>query len=132
MSISTIFYTIRQGFRNIFRNKWFSLASIATIAACLFLFGLFYTILMNFQHMVKSAEEGVSVTVFFDEDCEDSRIEEIGNLIEKRAEVSKVVFISADEAWEGFKADYLQGYTDGDGVADQEDRHRQKNSDDGQ
>ncbi len=113
MSISTIFYTIRQGFRNIFRNKWFSLASIATIAAFLFLFGLFYTILMNFQHMVKSAEEGVSVTVFFDEDCEDSRIEEIGNLIEKRPEVSKVVFISADEAWEGFKADYLQGYTDG-------------------
>ena len=113
MRISTIFYTIRQGFRNIFRNKWFSLASIATIAACLFLFGLFYTILMNFQHIVKSAEEGVSVTVFFDEDCADARIEEIGNLIEKRPEVSKVVFISADEAWEGFKADYLQGYTDG-------------------
>ena len=113
MRISTIFYTIRQGFRNIFRNKWFSLASIATIAACLFLFGLFYTILMNFQHIVKSAEEGVSVTVFFNEDCEDTRIEEIGNLIEKRPEVSKVVFISADEAWEGFKADYLQGYTDG-------------------
>ena len=113
MRISTIFYTIRQGFRNIFRNKWFSLASIATIAACLFLFGLFYTILMNFQHIVKSAEEGVSVTVFFDEDCADSRIEEIGNLIEKRPEVSKVVFISADEAWEGFKEEYLGEYADG-------------------
>ena len=35
MKISTLFYTIKQGFINIFRNKWFSLASIATIGACL-------------------------------------------------------------------------------------------------
>ena len=113
MQISTFFYTLRQGFRNIFRNKWFSLASIATIGACLFLFGLFYTILMNFQHIVKSAEEGVSVTVFFDEGIADSRIEEIGNLIDKRTEVSKKVFISADEAWNSFKDEYLGEYADG-------------------
>mgnify|MGYP006990338742 CR=1 FL=1 len=31
MRISTFFYTLKQGFRNIFRNKLFSLASIATI-----------------------------------------------------------------------------------------------------
>ena len=31
MKISTLFYTIKQGFVNIFRNKWYSLASIATI-----------------------------------------------------------------------------------------------------
>ena len=42
MRISTFFYTIKQGFRNIFRNKLFSLASIATITACLFMFGIFY------------------------------------------------------------------------------------------
>lgn len=65
MKISTLFYTIRQGFANIFRNKWYSLASIATISACLFLFGLFYAIVVNFQSIVMKAEEGVSVTVFF-------------------------------------------------------------------
>ena len=51
MRINTLFYTLRQGFRNIFRNKWFTLASIATISACLFLFGLFYAIVSNFQSM---------------------------------------------------------------------------------
>ena len=50
MKISTLFYTIRQGFRNMFRNKWFTLASIATIAACLFLFGLFYAVILNFSN----------------------------------------------------------------------------------
>ena len=44
MRISTLFYTIKQGFANIFRNKWYSIASIATISACLFLFGIFYAI----------------------------------------------------------------------------------------
>lgn len=113
MRISTFFYTLKQGIFNIFRNKWFSLASVATISACLFLFGLFYAIVGNFQYIVKSAEEGVCVTVFFDEDLSDVRIQDIGSMIEKRAEVSKVEFISADEAWESFKGDYLGEYSDG-------------------
>lgn len=97
MKISTLFYTIKQGFANIFRNKWYSLASIATISACLFLFGLFYCIVANFQNILKTAEEGVSVTVFFHSDmdnCEshvdgqipsEQRLEEIGQEIAKRA-----------------------------------------------
>ncbi len=113
MRISTLFYTLRQGFRNLFRNKWFTLASIATISACLFLFGLFYAIVTNFQHIVKTAEEGVSVTVFFDEGIDDSRIQEIGDLIQKRPEVSAINFISAEEAWETFSEQYLGEYKDG-------------------
>lgn len=113
MRISTFFYTIKQGFVNIFRNKWFSLASIATIGACLFLFGLFYSILMNVQSIVKNAQEGVSVTVFFDKGISDERIQEIGSIIEKRPEVSYITFVSADEAWESFKEEYLGEYSDG-------------------
>lgn len=113
MRISTFFYTIKQGFVNIFRNKWFSLASIATIGACLFLFGMFYSVLANFQNIVKTAQEGVSVTVFFDEGISQEKIEEIGVLIDKRPEVSKKVFISADEAWNSFKDEYLGEYADG-------------------
>lgn len=113
MRISTFFYTIGQGFRNIVRNKWFSLASIATIGACLFLFGLFYAILTNFQHIVKTAEEGVSVTVFFNEGTSDTRIAEIGDMLARRVEVSDVIFISAEEAWDSFKDDYLGEYSDG-------------------
>lgn len=126
MKISTLFYTIKQGFANIFRNKWYSLASIATISACLFLFGLFYSIVANFQNILKTAEEGVSVTVFFHsemDNCEshtdgqipsEQRIEEIGQEIAKRAEVSEVQFKSADEAWATFGPDYFgEDYADG-------------------
>ena len=67
MRISTLLYTIKQGLKNIFRNKVFSLATVATIAACVFLFSLFYSVIVNFQNMVMKAQAGVAVTVFFDE-----------------------------------------------------------------
>ena len=67
MRISSIGYTVKRGFRNIWRNKMFSLASIATMSACIFLFGLFFSIVTNFQAMVKEAESGVAITVFFNE-----------------------------------------------------------------
>lgn len=113
MRISSLFYTLWQGIKNIFRNKWFSLASIATISACLFLFGIFYAILANFQNIVKTAEEGVCVVVFFDEDITDKRIEDIGEMIRKRPEVAQIDYVSADQAWETFKADYLGEYSEG-------------------
>ena len=114
MKIRTIVYTIKQGFVNIFRNKWYSLASVATIAACLFLFGLFYVILANFENVLKTAEEGVSVTVFFWEGTTDQRIEEIGQQIAKRSEVADVVFQSDDDVWAAFGPDYFgEDYAEG-------------------
>ena len=63
MRISTFGYVGKQGVKNIWRNKMFSLASIATMSACIFLFGLFFSIIVNFQHIIKTAEEGVAITV---------------------------------------------------------------------
>ena len=109
MKISTCVYNVGQGMKNVWRNKMFSLASIATMSACIFLFGIFYSLGANFQSMVKTAEEGVAVTVFFDEGITDERIEEIGEEIGKRAEVASYNFVSADEAWETFQEEYFDG-----------------------
>ena len=113
MRISTFFYTIKQGFRNIFRNKLFSLASIATITACLFMFGIFYSVVVNLQSMVQNAEEGVCVTAFFEAGTDDLTMQEIGQKIAGRMEVSDVEYISADQAWEDWKADYPPEYAEG-------------------
>lgn len=113
MKISSLFYTFTQGVKNVFRNKLFTLASLATIGACLFLFGILYSVLMNFTHIIKTAESGVSVTVFFDEGLDEASIQSIGALIEQSPEVDHIVYVSAEEAWESFKADYLGEYADG-------------------
>ena len=114
MRISTFFYTLKQCIINIFRNKWFSLASVATISACLFLFGLFYAVIANFQSIVKTAEEGVSVTIFFQPGTTEDQMKEIGDKIEAREEVSKVEFTSADEAWDYYRANWIpEEFSDG-------------------
>ena len=109
MRINTFFYSIKQGIKNIWRNKMFSLASIATMAACIFMFGLFYIIITNFTSTVHSIEKGVSVTVFFDKGLDDTDIQAIGDKIGKRAEVRKMEYVSAEEAWKEYKKVYFQG-----------------------
>ena len=107
MRISTFGYVGKQGVKNIWRNKMFSLASIATMSACIFLFGLFFSILVNFQYIIKSAEEGVAITVFFNDDATEEQKKEIGEQLESRDDVSEVMYVSADDAWAEFQKEYF-------------------------
>ncbi len=107
MKVSTLGYSCGQGIKNIKRNKLFSLASIGTITACVFLIGLFYIILANFQYLVKEAEESVCVTVFFNEGTDDGRINEIGEILKQRSEVTKIEYTSGEEAWKQYKTQYF-------------------------
>lgn len=58
--------------------------------------------------MVKSAEESVAITVFFEEGAEEATVRKIGEDISKRGEVSSIHFVSAEEAWESFKSVYFK------------------------
>lgn len=108
--ISIFHYSVKQGVKNIYRNRLFSLASIGTITACLFLFGIFYFIIANFQHIVKDAESSVGITIFFDERITEKQVGAIGEAIKKRDEVKEVVYTSAEEAWDTFKNKYYKSY----------------------
>jgi len=106
-NFSTFFYGVGQGLKNIFRNRVFSLASIATMAACLFLFGVFYSVIANFRSMISKAETRVGITVFFEEGSTDEKIAEIGEKIKLRAEVAEIKLTTAEEAWEEYKREKL-------------------------
>ena len=108
MKIRTLLYSFREGFRGIHRNRMFSLASVGTIAACLFIFGLFFFLVSNFENMMKSAEAGVGITVFFEDGLSDGEKKAIGSKIAARKEVRDVIYVSADEAWERYKKTSLK------------------------
>lgn len=123
--ISSFGYSLKQGLKNIGRNMLFSLASIATIAACIFLFCLFYAIVGNVRHSAEMAETTVGITVFFDEGLDESSILAIGDQIQAREEVERVTYTSAHEAWETFKTKYFEdmeelaaGFADDNPLAD--------------
>lgn len=107
MRISTFWYCLKQGVHNICRNVLFSLASIATISACIFLFCLFFSIMANVQYVVKNTESTVGITVFFVAEAGDDKIKKVGEEIKARPEVKEVKFTSAEEAWEEMKNDYF-------------------------
>ncbi len=110
--INLVGYCIVQGFKNLKRNRMFSLASVGTITACLFIFGIFCAILLNFQYIIDNAETSVGVTVFFDEGITDEAIKVIGENIRSRPEVIKCNYISAEEAWEKCKKEMFDGQQD--------------------
>ena len=111
MRISSILYSIRQGIKNIKRNLLFSLASIGTIVSCLFFFGIFYCVIVNFKSSMDELQNTVVISVFFDEGISEENIKLIGEQIRVREEVNTVSFISAEEAWENYaKAKFKDDY----------------------
>ena len=107
--MKTLGYGIKQGFKNIVQNKIFSLVAIGTIAICLFLLGLFYALLSNFQHMMYNVESNVGLTVFFDSGIEPEKIDSLGEQIRKLDGVETVDYISPTEAWKKFQKEMYQG-----------------------
>ena len=108
MRISTIGYCLKQGIKNIWRNKMFSLASIATMSICIFLFGIFFAVVQNFQSIVQSAEEAVTMIVYSEVGTTQEVMDAAGAEIEARDGVASVKFVTADEAWDEFKGIYFE------------------------
>jgi cell division transport system permease protein len=125
MKISTWAYSVKQGMVNVKRNKLFSLASVATIAICIFLIGLFYSVVINFNYMVDSLESKLSITTFFEQGLTEDKIEDLKEKISKRVEVSKIEYTSSQKAWEDYKSKYFkdnpelaEGFKDDNPLAD--------------
>lgn len=107
MRLNSFGYVIKQGFKNIWHNLMFSLASVATMIACIFLFGMFVAVLMNLDSVVKNVEQEVGVTVLFEDGLPQEQIDIIGQQIWQYEGVVSVEFTSADEAWEEFQKEYF-------------------------
>ncbi|MBO4669580.1 MAG: permease-like cell division protein FtsX [Lachnospiraceae bacterium] len=105
--MDSFFYNIGQGFKNIRRNRMFSIASVLTMTTCLFLFGVMYFIVTNLRYMIREAEANVGITVFFNDGTTEQEMLEIRNQIEAKQGVKLVKYVSGDQAWEEFKELYL-------------------------
>ena len=116
MRPSTIWYILKQGVINIRRNWMFSVASVLTMTACIFLFGIFYSLIVNVNYMAKKTEEKIPIAVFFEEGTTQEELDEVEKRIRERPEVEEVVFVSGDEGLEN----YLDNmYPDGDEMTEE-------------
>lgn len=105
--MDSFWYSVGQGFKNIRRNKMFSIASVLTMTTCLFLFGVMFFLVKNLNFMIREAESNIGVTVFFDEGTTEEEIQLLKANVEAIKGIKSVKYITAGEAWEQFKKEYL-------------------------
>lgn len=108
MNRRTLGYCVSQGLVNIKRNKLFSFASMGTIAACIFLIGVIFSIIINVNYMERQLEQTIGVTIFFDKGLDQAGIDAIGETIKADPRVDRYEFTSSEAAWEKFKDDYFK------------------------
>lgn len=115
----------KEGFKNLGRNKIFTIASIATMTLCIFLIGLFFAIGYNVLVVMKNVETNVPVTVFFDKGTTQEKQKEIFDNIKSNTKVKSATFKTADEAWKEYKKVYFkdvpelaEGFKDDNPLAD--------------
>ena len=60
------------------------------MAACIFLFGIFFSIVNNVNNIAHKVEQEVPITVFFEEGTTNKQIKAIGKKIKARPEVEKI------------------------------------------
>ncbi len=87
----------------------FSLASLGTIIACVFLLGTFLSVALNVRSTMQQMEQSVGISVFFDEGISEERKNQIGEEIQKKEDIATMRYVSAEEAWEIYKKDVFQG-----------------------
>lgn len=102
-------YGVREGTKNIFRNKMFSLASLGTIIACVFLLGVFLAVILNVRSTVKQMESSVGISVFFESGVSREQKKQIGKEIRKKEDVATMRYVTAEEAWDTYKEDVFKG-----------------------
>ena len=103
MKYSIFGYLIGEGFRNVFKNKKSTMASLIIMCATMFVFGIFFMVEENVNHLTRNIEEQQGISVFiYDEATEEQRLE-LENTLRNMEYVNTVTFKTKEDALEEVK-----------------------------
>ena len=71
MRFNVFSYLIKEGFKSTFKQKKMTSASIIIMCATMFIFGLFFVIGENVNHIITQLESQQGIQIFIDEDATD-------------------------------------------------------------
>ena len=103
MRFNVFSYLIKEGFKSTFKQKKMTSASIIIMCATMFIFGLFFVIGENVNHIITQLESQQGIQIFIDEDATDEEIQTLGNQIKAIQGVNKVTFVSKEDALNSMK-----------------------------
>ena len=103
MKYNIFTYLIGEGFKNVFKNKKSTAASLMIMCATMIIFGVFFIIGENINHFVKEVESAQGIQVFINTDATDEQIKEVGEKISSLDGVNTVTFVSKEAGLEQMK-----------------------------
>lgn len=106
MKISTTKNFISDAGKSLKRNKTISIASMATVAATLFILGVFLLVVLNVNSAMVDLQSKVQVQIFLKEDITIDMQKEIENKINKVQGVTEVSFENKNQALQKVKESF--------------------------
>lgn len=103
MKYNVLSYLIGEGFRNVLKNKKSTGASLMIMCATMIIFGLFFIIGENINHIMNELEMQQGMQVFIKEEATEKEISELGDKIKALSGVNQVEFVSKEDALKQMK-----------------------------
>ena len=103
MKYNVISYFISEGFKNIFKNKKSTFSCLGVMCAAMFMFGIFFAIGQNINHIVAEVEDAQAIRVFATKEVTSDELEELGKQIAKIEGVNTVEPKTAEDAYNDMK-----------------------------
>ena len=124
MKLNRLFHLIKEGIKSIFTHGFMSFASVTIIVACLLIMGSFSLLSFNINEMIGEMERDNEILAFVDETLSDEEAMDLQHRIEAISNVSSVRFVSREEAFANFKAEYDDASSRFEDLPDTTLRHR--------
>lgn len=116
MRFNVISYLLKEGIRNIFKNKKSTVSSLMIMCATMLIFGLFFVIGENINSLVKEVADAQGIRVYIDKDATDEDIEKVGKDLLEIDGVRDAKYISKEEGLESMREtlgdEMVDGYLD--------------------
>lgn len=107
MRIKTITYIFKEGFKNVWRNRAMSMASITSVAATLVILGVIFIMIININSMAQGAKDQFdTIQIYLSENLSKEQIDGIGTEIQTFEGVKEIRFQTKEEAMKKFKQEW--------------------------
>ncbi len=113
---NVISYLIGEGIRNVFKQKKSTVASLMIMCAAMLIFGVFFTLGENINHIMTTIEKSQGIQVFIKNEATEDQVKEVGENLKKISGINTVEYVSKEEALQQMKEkfeerkDLLSGY----------------------
>jgi len=99
MKGSSLGYLTKEGFRNVYKNRLMSVASISVLFSCMVMIGLSFLMFVNINNLIGGVEQKNVIVVFVKVKATEKQTETLGEKIRGLSNVSGCEFVSKEAAF---------------------------------